>query len=135
MGGLGAYQVQAAIAAAHSTATAPEHTDWGQIAQMYGHLAKMTPSPVIELNRAVAVAMAGGPEHGLELIDRPEVSGELEEYRWLHSTRADLLRRLERFDEAAEEYRKALTLSENAAERTFLGRRLGEVEGAGNASR
>ena len=93
----------------------------------------MTPSPVVELNRAVAVAMANGPERGLELIDRPEVSGPLDGYRWLHSTRADLMRRLERFDEAAQAYCRALALTENAPERSFLESRLAEVQAAAAA--
>ena len=124
----GPYQVQAAIAALHGRVAAPEQTDWAQIAALDSYLAKMTPSPVVELNRSVAVAMAEGPSRGLDLIDRAEVSGELDGYRWLHSSRADLLRRLGRFEEAAEAYRRALTLSENASERAFLLRRLAEVE-------
>ena len=124
----GPYQVQAAIAALHAQAAGPAETDWPQIAGLYGWLAKMAPSPVVELNRAVAVAMADGPAKGLELIDRPEVSGPLSDYRWLHSTRADLMRRLERFDEAAERYRRALALSENASEQEFLSVRLADVE-------
>jgi RNA polymerase sigma-70 factor (ECF subfamily) len=127
-GNSGPYQVQAAIAALHARADAAENTDWTQIAALYGHLAEMTPSPVIELNRAVAVAMAEGPAKGLELIDRPDVSGALDGYRWLHSSRADLLRRLGRYGEADEAYRRALALSENASERRFLLRRLAEVE-------
>ena len=124
----GPYQVQAAIAALHGQAAAPDQTDWAQIAALYSYLAKMTPSPVVELNRSVAVAMAEGPSRGLDLIDRAEVAGELDGYRWLHSSRADLLRRLGRFEEAAEAYRRALTLSENASERAFLLRRLAEAE-------
>ena len=126
----GPYQVQAAIAALHVRAATPEETDWTQIAALYLSLSALSPSPVVELNRAVAVAMAEGPERGLELIDRPEVSAPLEQYRWLHSTRADLLRRLDRHQEATEAYRRALALCENATEREFLGRRLTEVEAA-----
>ena len=126
----GPYQVQGAIAALHAQAAA-ERTDWTQIAALYGRLAEMNPSPVVELNRSVAVAMAEGPAKGLELIDRAEVSGALDGYRWLHSSRADLLRRLGRYDEAAEAYRRALALSENASERGFLHRRLAEVEPSG----
>ena len=126
----GPYQVQGAIAALHAQAVA-ERTDWTQIAALYGRLAEMNPSPVVELNRSVAVAMAEGPAKGLELIDRAEVSGALDGYRWLHSSRADLLRRLGRYDEAAEAYRRALALSENASERVFLHRRLAEVEPSG----
>jgi RNA polymerase sigma-70 factor (ECF subfamily) len=124
----GPYQVQAAIAALHAQAAAPEQTDWAQIAALYGRLAEMNPSPVVELNRSVAVAMAEGPAKGLDLMDRAEVSDALSGYRWLHSSRADLLRRLGRYDEAAEAYRRALALSENASERGFLRRRLAEVE-------
>ena len=132
-GSPGPYQVQASIAARHAQAATPEQTDWPQIAKLYGLLAEMTPSPVVELNRAVAVAMADGPERGLELIDRPEVSGALDGYRWFHSTRADLMRRLDRFDEAAQAYGRALALSENASERSFLQRRLAEVQAAAAA--
>ena len=90
----GPYQVQAAIAALHAEAASSDRTNWTQIAVLYGRLAEMNPSPVVELNRSVAVAMAEGPAKGLELIDRAEVSGALDGYRWLHSSRADLLRRL-----------------------------------------
>ena len=127
----GPYQVQGAIAALHAQAQSAEQTDWTHIAALYGRLAEMNPSPVIELNRSVAVAMAEGPARGLELIDRAEVAGALDGYRWLHSSRADLLRRLGRHDEAADAYRRALALSENASERRFLHRRLAEVEPAG----
>ncbi len=116
----GPYQLQAAIAALHVDAERPEDTDWPQIAALYAELARMQPSPIVELNRAVAVAMADGPEHGLALIDRIELPG----YHLLHAARADLLRRLERRDEAAEAYRTALSLEMNAAERAFLESRL-----------
>jgi RNA polymerase sigma-70 factor (ECF subfamily) len=116
----GPYQLQAAIASLHLE---PE-TDWPQIAALYERLARFTPSPVVELNRAVAVAMAEGPERGLELIDG--IDG-LERYRHLHSARADLLRRLGRTDEAAEAYGNALELAVQPAERAFLERRLAEV--------
>jgi len=116
----GPYQLQAAIASLHLE---PE-TDWPQIAALYGRLACYTPSPVVELNRAVAVAMAVGPEAGLALIDRIEG---LDRYRHLHSARADLLRRLERGDEAAEAYVRALELASQPAEREFLERRLSDV--------
>ena len=124
----GPYQVQAAVAALHARAASSDKTDWAEIAALYGRLVEMTPSPVVELNRSVAIAMAEGPAQGLELMDRAEVSGALDGYRWLHSARADLLRRLERFDEAAEAYRRALALSENVSERSFLARRLADVE-------
>ena len=116
----GPYQLQAAIAALHVDAERPEDTDWPQIAALYAELARTQPSPIVELNRAVAVAMADGPEHGLALIDRIELPG----YHLLHAARADLLRRLERRDEAAEAYRTALSLEMNAAERAFLEGRL-----------
>ena len=120
----GPYQLQAAIAAVHCRAGRPEDTDWPAIALLYERLARLTPSPVVELNRAVAVAMAEGPARGLELVDALEG---LEHYRLLHSTRADLLRRLERPAEAAVAYRRALELTTNEAERDFLERRLSEV--------
>jgi RNA polymerase sigma-70 factor, ECF subfamily len=116
----GPYQLQAAIASLHLE---PE-TDWPQIAALYERLAQFAPSPVVDLNRAVAVAMAEGPEQGLELIDG--IDG-LERYRHLHSARADLLRRLGRSDEAAEAYGKALELAVQPTERAFLERRLAEV--------
>ena len=116
----GPYQLQAAIASLHLE----PRTDWTQIAALYERLVCFTPSPVVELNRAVAVAMADGPQEGLELIDR---IGGLDEYRHLHSARADLLRRLGRGDEAAEEYGRAIELAAQPAERAFLERRLAEV--------
>ena len=123
----GPYQLQAAIAALHDEAATAPDTDWRQIAALYATLARVTPSPVIELNRAVAVAMADGPEPGLALVQAISDRGELESYPYLHAARADLLRRLGRMDEAAAEYRRARELTENAAERSFLGRRLAEV--------
>jgi RNA polymerase sigma-70 factor (ECF subfamily) len=122
----GTYQVQAAIAACHARAAAASDTDWPQIAALYGTLARLTPSPVVRLNRAVAVAMAEGPEAGLALVD--ELGDELSGYRMLPATRADLLRRLGRREEAAKEYRAALALTESNAERRFLTRRLEEVQ-------
>jgi RNA polymerase sigma-70 factor (ECF subfamily) len=126
----GPYQLQAAIAAVHAEAATPEQTDWRQIAALYRLLATVSPSPVVELNRSVAVAMAWGPAHGLALIDRPAVAAALDRYRWLHSTRADFLRRLGRVDDAASAYARALELTENAAERSFLTGRLSEVRTA-----
>jgi RNA polymerase sigma-70 factor (ECF subfamily) len=119
----GPYQLQAAIAAVHCRALRPEATDWRAIATLYEQLAALAPSPIVELNRAVAVAMAEGPARGLELVDALEG---LDHYRLLHSTRADLLRRLERPAEAAEAYRRALELTTNETERAFLERRLQE---------
>jgi RNA polymerase sigma-70 factor (ECF subfamily) len=123
----GPYQVQAAIAALHARAPRPEDTDWPQIAALYGGLVQMTPSPVVELNRAVAVAMADGPERGLPLVEA--LGGRLEGYHPFHSARADLLRRLGRRAEAADAYRRALELVPNPSQRTFLERRLGELTG------
>jgi RNA polymerase sigma-70 factor (ECF subfamily) len=120
LGRPGAYQLQAAIASLHLE----EEADWPQIAALYERLACFAPSPVIELNRAVAVAMAEGPASGLALIER--IHG-LDGYRHLHSARADLLRRLGRSSEAAEAYRRALELAAQPAERAFLKRRLAEV--------
>jgi RNA polymerase sigma-70 factor (ECF subfamily) len=117
---VGPYQLQAGIAALHTN----EATDWPHVAALYGRLAVLAPSPVVELNRAVAVAMAEGPEAGLALIDRLEG---LETYHLLHAARADLLRRLDRREEAAGAYRQALALATGAAERSFLERRLTEV--------
>jgi RNA polymerase sigma-70 factor (ECF subfamily) len=123
MGRVGPYQVQAAIAAVHADAPTAEVTDWREIVGLYGVLGSLAPSPVVALNRAVAVAMAYGPEQGLALIDQPEIAGALDDYRWLHSTRAELLRRLGRDSEADAAYRRALALAENASERAFLERR------------
>ncbi len=135
LGRPGPYQLQAAIAALHAEAPTAEATDWPQIAALYALLAQANPSPIVELNRAAAVAMAEGPERGLALIDRPEVAGSLDGYRWLHAARADLLRRLARFEEAAGAYRRALELAENGAERAYLARRLREVSTSAAASR
>jgi RNA polymerase sigma-70 factor (ECF subfamily) len=121
----GPYQVQAAIAALHAQAPRPDDTDWPQIASLYGALAAATPSPVVELNRAVAVAMADGPAAGLRLADR--LAGDLDDYHLFHAARADLLRRLERPDEARAAYRRALALVTNPAERDFLEGRLARL--------
>ncbi|WP_433444676.1 RNA polymerase sigma factor [Nonomuraea sp. CA-141351] len=123
----GPYQVQAAIAACHATAAVPEATDWPQIAVLYERLARLLPSPVVELNRAVAVAMSHGPEAGLRLVDRLTTQGALDGYHLLPATRADLLRRLDRRAEAAEAYRQALALATAEPERRYLTRRLAEV--------
>lgn len=124
----GPYQVQAAIAALHARAASPEQTDWAQIAALYGVLARMTPSAVVELNRAVAIAMAEGIEAGLGLIERLGSSRELEGYHLYHAARADLLRRLGRWGEAAQAYRRALEGAATEPERRYLLRRLREVE-------
>jgi RNA polymerase sigma-70 factor, ECF subfamily len=123
----GPYQVQAAIAACHATASTAPDTDWPQIAALYGQLARFVPSPVVELNRAVAVAMADGPAAGLALVEKLAASGELTGYHLLPATRADLLRRLGRTAEAADAYRAALDLVGTDAERRYLARRLAEL--------
>jgi RNA polymerase sigma-70 factor, ECF subfamily len=126
----GPYQVQASIAACHATAPEPAATDWPQIALLYGRLAEIAPGPVVELNRAVAVAMADGPAAGLALVDALVAGGALAGYHLLAATRADLLRRLGRWDEAARAYREALALVNADAERRYLDRRLAETTGA-----
>jgi RNA polymerase sigma-70 factor, ECF subfamily len=123
----GYYQLQAAIAACHATAEKAADTDWSRIAVLYGRLAELAPSPVVELNRAVAVAMADGPAAGLELVEALEASGTLAGYHLLPATRADLLRRLDHRTEAAAAYREALELAATDAERRYLTRRLGEM--------
>jgi RNA polymerase sigma-70 factor (ECF subfamily) len=120
---VGRYGVQAAIAAVHANARAPHETDWGQISELYGVLARLHPSPIIELNRAVAIAMAGEIEMGLALIERIDLPG----YHLLPAARADLLRRLGRLADAAASYRDALVLVKNDVERRYLERRLVEV--------
>jgi RNA polymerase sigma-70 factor (ECF subfamily) len=130
----GPYQVQAAIAALHDEAATAAQTDWPQIALLYRRLLEMTPSPVIELNLAAAVAMADGPAVGLAMMDGIAATGELEAYPYLHASRADLLRRLGRWSEADAAYRRALTLTTNGAERSFLERRLTEVARQGRAA-
>ena len=117
----GPYQLQAAVASLH----AEDETDWRQVAALYGRLAELAPSPVVELNRAVAVAMAEGPARGLELVE--PLADELGSYHLFHSARADLLRRVGRLEEAAESYRRALDLAGEDVERSFLRRRLLEV--------
>jgi RNA polymerase sigma-70 factor, ECF subfamily len=123
----GPYQVQAAIAACHAEALQAGDTDWAQIALLYGELGKFVASPVVELNRAVAVAMADGPEAGLVLVDELAAGGELTAYYLLPATRADLLRRLGRWPDAAASYRQALELAPTEPERRYLARRLAEV--------
>ena len=127
----GPYQLQAAIAALHDQAATPDATDWRQIAALYGELERRSASPVVALNHAVAVAMAEGIEAGLARIDEIAASGVLDDYPYLHAARADLLRRIGRFEDARAAYERALGLTANAAERRFLRRRLAEVGGAG----
>jgi RNA polymerase sigma-70 factor (ECF subfamily) len=131
----GPYQVQAAIAALHDEAITPAATDWTQIASLYRALGAMAPSPVVELNLAVAVAMADGPAVGLAMMDGIAASGELERYPYLHAARADLLRRLDRRTEAATAYRRALDLTTNGAEQAYLRQRLSEVMAGADAQR
>jgi RNA polymerase sigma-70 factor, ECF subfamily len=119
----GPYQLQAAIAALHAQAATPDETDWPQIVALYTELERATGSPVVSLNRAVAVAMAEGSERGLALMDDLPLDG----YHLFHAARADLLRRLERHEEAAAAYRRALELTDSAAERAFLSGRLDSV--------
>ena len=124
---IGPYQVQAAIAAIHDEAPTAAATDWREIAGLYDELLRIAPSPIVELNRAVAVAMAEGPSTGLALIDSLAASGALDDYHLLHAARADLLRRLGRDPEAAAAYRRALTLVGTTPERVFLEGRLAEA--------
>jgi len=123
----GPYQVQAAISALHMQAERPEETDWPQIVALYGQLWRMTPSPVIELNRAVAVAMADGPLAGLVLLEQPQMQEALARYHLFHAARADLLQRAGRLTEASSAYREALSLCQNEHDRIFLHRRLAEL--------
>ncbi|MFV8781147.1 RNA polymerase sigma factor [Microbulbifer sp. SA54] len=124
----GAYTLQAAIAAVHAEAASFEATDWPQIVGLYEALLEMTPSPVIELNRAVAVAMRDGPEEGLRLIETLLARGALADYHLCHAARADLYRRLGQKDEARAAYKAALTLTQQGPEQRFLARRLAELD-------
>jgi len=124
----GPYALQAAIAAEHCQAARAEETDWPQIARLYNLLERVQPSPIVSLNRAVAVAMVNGPEQGLALIDELIATGNLDDYHLLHAARADLLRRLGSTAEAAKSYEFALTLVTNESEKRFLERRLREVQ-------
>jgi len=125
--GSGPYVVQAAIASLH----AEEPRDWPQIAALYGELSRMTDSPVVELNRAIAIAEADGPQAGLAIVDRLELG----DYRYLHSTRGELLRRLGRPVEAREEFARALELAQDEAERRLLERRIAEIDAAPTSQR
>ena len=125
--GFGPYTLQAAIAALHAEAPSSQATDWPQIVGLYDVLLRANPSPVIELNRAAAVAMRDGPEHGLTLIDAILARGELEEYHLAHAARADLLRRLGRKPEARSAYERALALAVEEPERRLIERRLKEL--------
>ena len=123
----GPYALQAAIAAVHAEARSSAATDWSEIVGLYDVLLRMDPSPVVELNRAAAVAMRDGPEHGLALIDAILARGELEEYHLAHAARADLFRRLGRTSEATAAYKRALALAVEEPERRLLERRLQEL--------
>lgn len=126
-GPIGPFALQASIAAVHCRATRPEQTDWAGIVRFYTALERLQPSPVVSLNRAVAVAMAQGPQAGLALIDQLAGDDELENYHLLHAARADLLRRLGSNSEAAKSYERALALVTHDSERRFLEKRLKEV--------
>jgi RNA polymerase sigma-70 factor (ECF subfamily) len=123
----GPFVLQAAIAGLHARAPTADATDWPMIVALYDQLIRLEPSPVAELNRAVAVAMADGPGAGIAIIDRLVATGVLDQYSYLHSARAELLRRLDRREEAADAYRVALALVTHAAERDFLERRLAQL--------
>ena len=124
-GGAGPFAVQAAIASLHCQAARAQDTDWPQIVRLYDLLERLQPSPVVSLNRAVAIAMVDGPQPALALIDG--LAGDLDGYHLLHAARADLLRRAGSLEEAAKSYARALALVTNDSERRFLERRLREV--------
>ena len=124
---VGPYTLQAAIAAMHAAAPSVDATDWAEIVALYDLLAQATTSPVVELNRAVALAMRDGPEHGLAQIDALLARGALADYHLAHAARADLLRRLDRTADARTAYAHALRLTQQAPERRFLERRLAEL--------
>jgi RNA polymerase sigma-70 factor (ECF subfamily) len=127
VGPVGPYQLQAAIAAVHGEALTLGETDWPQIVGLYDLLMMVEPTPIVKLNRAVAVAMRDGPEKGLEIIERIVKRGELSDYHLAHAARADLLRRLGRREEAIEAYERALDLNAQEPERRFLSRRISEL--------
>lgn len=131
-GQIGAYTIQAAIAAVHTQAPVAAVTDWGRIIELYTLLLQVEPSPVIELNRAVAVAMRDGPEEGLALIEKILKRGDLETYHLAHAARADLCRRLGRMKEARTSYQRALSITQQEPERRFLEKRLAELAGSSN---
>ena len=131
MGRVGPFQLQATIAAVHDEALSAEDTDWAQILGLYGVLQRVAPSPVVDLNRAVALAQVAGPDVGLAAVDALAADPSLAEYRFLHSTRADFLRRLGRRAEALDAYERAVALAQNSAERAFLERRIAEVRARG----
>jgi RNA polymerase sigma-70 factor (ECF subfamily) len=128
----GPFALQAAISAVHCTAAHPADTKWAEIVRLYTLLERVQPSPIVSLNRAVAVAMADGPRAGLAAIDALAAANDLKDYHLLYAARADLLRRLGALDEAAKSYQQALSLVTNDSERRFLERRLREVQPAPN---
>jgi predicted RNA polymerase sigma factor len=130
-GALGPYALQAAIAACHARATGAGETDWPRIVALYDAVAQLAPSPVIELNRAVAVGMAFGPASGLELVDALVPEPSLKSYHLLPAVRGDLLRKLGRYEEAGTEFERAASLTENAVERRLLQRRAAECAAEG----
>jgi RNA polymerase sigma-70 factor (ECF subfamily) len=125
-GHLGPYTLQAAVAAVHAEAPTVAETDWAEIVAIYNLMLQVDPSPVIQLNRAVAVAMRDGPAIGLKLMDAVNRFGDLDDYQWFYSARADLLRRLGRRQEAEEFYRKALKMTQLEPEQRFLEKRIQE---------
>jgi RNA polymerase sigma-70 factor (ECF subfamily) len=127
---VGPYTLQAAISVQHCQAARAEDTNWHLIVQLYDLLERVQPSPIVSLNRAVAVAMAEGPQPALEIIDKLSASNDLDKYHLLHATRADMLRRLGSFEDAADSYARALELATNESERRFLERRLREMQSA-----
>jgi len=128
-GPVGPYTIQAAIGAVHAQAPSATATDWAQIAALYDVLLRAEPSPVVELNRAVAIAMRDGPSAGLALIDAIFTRGDLQKYHLAHSARADLCRRLGRTEDARVSYEWALSLTQQEPEQRFLKRRLSELHG------
>ena len=130
----GSFVLQAAIAAVHCRAANAEDTDWREIVRLYDLLERVQPSPIVSLNRAVAMAMVDGPGAALAILDQITAAGQLENYHLLHATRADLLRRQGSLKEAAASYERALALTGNESERRFLARRLREVHASGAAS-
>jgi predicted RNA polymerase sigma factor len=125
-GAHGTYALQAAIAACHARAIAPADTDWTYIAELYAELVQLTPSPIVELNRAVAIAMAFGPQAGLDIVDALTPEPSLQGYHLLPSVRGDLLSRVGRFDEARLEFERAASLTRNVRERELLLERASE---------
>jgi len=127
----GSYTLQAAIAACHARARTADETDWGGIVSLYDDLARIMPTPVVALNRAVAVSMASGPAAGLELVDALAAEPALRSYHLLPSVRGDFLKKLGRYDEARQEFERAASLTKNARERAMLHERAAAVTATG----